>query len=318
MIHHTGDDSNSVAVIKNGRKDLKGPLSQTFGYRNKGRAIHIIAAGYCNHAGINAKASITELNDGDVDQASTIKPGADTAGFSGNRYLIGCEFAAKGAFTDDQYYTALALAVAVSVASGAYKDPDSDGKRINTIAHKEATKRKPDPIFDMAKFRKEAEAMLDEYLAKDAPQKPAEPPAEPVPAPAPASPPAGDSEAPTGGSSPYFSPALAVDGVWGKKTTNALRRTIRGKYKSIGLDGQQLAVEGAPGEVVNRHLYAAMQRAFNTAAYRRGWYARLVVDGVFGKESKKAWQRLVGVAVTGDFDKASIKALQKALNENEV
>lgn len=50
MIHHTGNDRETVAGIRDGRSDLAGPLSQCL-ITPDGKC-HLIAVGPCNHAGI--------------------------------------------------------------------------------------------------------------------------------------------------------------------------------------------------------------------------------------------------------------------------
>lgn len=294
-VHHTGSDTTPISTIRDGRSDLPGPLSQFYGPRNQGRKIRVIAAGYANHGGGANKAVLDSLRDGDVDEQRTIVPGADNT--FANRYALGVEFVAKGAFTDDQYYTALALSVAFSVASGAYKDVDADGRRMPVIGHKEGTRRKVDPIFDMHKFRVDAEALLRQYLGEVVETPPVEP----------------EPEIPATDCNPHFDPDLVVDGLWGAKTTYAMRATLRGKYAALGLDGVPLAAEGE----LDKNAYAALQRTLNRRFYELGWVGRLVVDGIFGPKSAIALQKYVGASPTGDFDKASTKALQSALNTNK-
>jgi hypothetical protein len=50
MIHHTGNSRETVAVIRDGRSDLQGPLSQCL--ITPDGTCHLIAVGPCNHAGI--------------------------------------------------------------------------------------------------------------------------------------------------------------------------------------------------------------------------------------------------------------------------
>lgn len=161
-VHHTGADGTPASTIRDGHSTLPGPLSQFYGPRNRGRAIRIIAAGYANHAGKNDATILNSLKDLDVDIPGQLKPDGDDT--YGNRYALGVEFAASGAFTADQYYVAKALGVAFAVAKDAHKDPDRDGKRIPVIGHKEATSRKIDPVFDMGIYRAECEKLLSHYL----------------------------------------------------------------------------------------------------------------------------------------------------------
>lgn len=62
--HHTADGPGeypSLAVVRDGRADLAGPLAN-FGLGRSG-TIYVIAAGCCWHAGASAWAGFTDLND---------------------------------------------------------------------------------------------------------------------------------------------------------------------------------------------------------------------------------------------------------------
>lgn len=61
MIHHTGSVNETPERIRNGRPDLKGPLSQCL-ITPDGKC-HLVAVGPCNHAGRGSYPGISNAND---------------------------------------------------------------------------------------------------------------------------------------------------------------------------------------------------------------------------------------------------------------
>ena len=129
MAHHTGGGPNvaaSVALVRDGRSDLPGPLSQ-FVLTPAGEW-HIIAAGRSNHAGPGSWRGIT----------------------SGNSEFLGCEAMNRGDGNDVWEREQMN-----SYAQGAAAFAEHfNFPVLNVIGHKEwAPRRKIDPTFDMPAFR---------------------------------------------------------------------------------------------------------------------------------------------------------------------
>lgn len=153
LCHHTATgkdwaDQRVVDMLVKGRPDLPGPLSQ-LGLARDG-TVYIVASGRCNHAGV-------------------AKPSGTVAGGDGNRLYIGIE-----AFNDGigepweaTQYDAYALLCAVLSV-------EVTGNSVNTVrAHKEtSTTGKPDPRFDMTKFRAQVAAQMAALVEPDQPIEP--------------------------------------------------------------------------------------------------------------------------------------------------
>lgn len=139
LLHHTAGarkgNSPSLALVRDGRPDLKGPLSQLFLARDG--TFHTIGAGRCNHAGRGEWKGLT----------------------AGNSSFIGIEAENAGDGTDpwpdvqmDAYVAGVAallsrIGASVDMAAG----------------HKEYALprgRKIDPAFDMDVFREEVLARM--------------------------------------------------------------------------------------------------------------------------------------------------------------
>lgn len=138
LLHHTGPGSAAAlkALVRDGRSDLPGPLSQMF--LDKDGVYHILGAGYCNHAGPGLWQGVTR----------------------GNHEFLGCEAHnagdGKDPWPDIQMH---AYIVGMTALAKAYKfDP------VMLSGHKEYAKprgRKIDPTFDCADFREAADQILD-------------------------------------------------------------------------------------------------------------------------------------------------------------
>lgn len=138
LLHHTAGskkgNSPSLELVKDGRKDLPGPLSQLFLARDG--TFHVVGAGRCNHAGAG-----------------------NWHGASGNLQLIGIEAENAGDGTDpwpevqmDAYERGVA---AILMHLGL----DS----VMAAGHKEYCRprgRKIDPAFDMNEFRANVERLM--------------------------------------------------------------------------------------------------------------------------------------------------------------
>lgn len=136
LAHHTAGGTNvpaTVSLVNNGRSDLPGPLSQFV--LTKDGTVHVCAAGRANHAGAGEWRGIT----------------------SGNASMLGCEAMNRGdnvdPWTPEQMraYALLAATCAKHYGFG-----------VEMVAgHKEyAPRRKIDPTFDMAAFRKTVSALM--------------------------------------------------------------------------------------------------------------------------------------------------------------
>ncbi|OMB79314.1 hypothetical protein A5743_14495 [Mycolicibacterium conceptionense] len=164
MIHHTGNDRETVAGIRDGRPDLAGPLSQCL-ITPDGKC-HLIAVGPCNHSG---KGSY---------------PGVGTN--NGNQRLIGFECAwptirPDGSYDPAQRWPDAQIITMRDASAAVLKRLGYDSSHV--IGHKEyagAVQGKWDPgNIDMGWFRGEVQKDLDGFVF------PGEhPPVEPQPGPA--------------------------------------------------------------------------------------------------------------------------------------
>lgn len=140
LLHHTAGsrkgNSPSLELVKNGRKDLPGPLSQLFLARNG--TFHVVGAGRCNHAGAGG-----------------------WHGATGNSQFIGIEAENAGDGTDpwpDVQMDAYERGVAAILT---YLGLDS----VMAAGHKEYCSprgRKIDPSFDCNEFRSNVERIMSE------------------------------------------------------------------------------------------------------------------------------------------------------------
>ena len=138
MLHHTAGskkgNSPSLRLVRDGRSDLPGPLSQLFLARDG--TFHVVGAGRCNHAGAGS-----------------------WHGASGNSAFIGIEAENAGDGTDpwpDAQMDAYERGVAATLLHLGLDD-------VMAVGHKEyATPRgrKIDPSFDMVEFRENVERIM--------------------------------------------------------------------------------------------------------------------------------------------------------------
>lgn len=151
IFHHTGGWGTSDSMLyATGNGRVGAPLCH-LSIDQKG-VITLGAAGYANHAGINNKAAVAKILAG---PDAEIKPGADTAGYSANRYTVGVEVKCPAGYNAAQRQVAVALAAELVKAFGWSKT------KIPVGAHKEITRRKPgDPGDNMQIFRNDVRALL--------------------------------------------------------------------------------------------------------------------------------------------------------------
>lgn len=135
--HHTGAGSRDglLNLIKNGRSDLPGPLSQLF--LDDTGTFHVIAAGRCNHAGKGRWQGVT----------------------AGNSEFIGIEAMNAGNGVDPWEPAQLAAYVQGAAALGRHYSFDD----VMNAGHKEYALpkgRKIDPTLDMFAMRAQVEAAM--------------------------------------------------------------------------------------------------------------------------------------------------------------
>jgi hypothetical protein len=149
VIHHTAGH-NALNLVYDGYSGLPGPLSHA--YLDKGGTVWLTGHGRANHAGTFAQ----NAHDAVVREDST-HPRPDTAEpVDGNRYYYGIEIENLGNGSDPypavQYEQAVRWAAALCRAHG--------WSEHSVIGHKEGTRRKVDPSFDMDAFRSDVAARL--------------------------------------------------------------------------------------------------------------------------------------------------------------
>ena len=147
MIHHTGGQNDLNIVIK-GRSDLPGPLANFYSDRDAPYKVTLISGGRCNHAGGGSALVLSETR-------RDVAPSGDAAarglldGPGGNGYFIGFELENNGIGQDwptEQLESIARCCAAISKHHGWTAN--------RTIAHREWSKRKPDPRgFSMKDFR---------------------------------------------------------------------------------------------------------------------------------------------------------------------
>jgi hypothetical protein len=142
VIHHTAG-RDSLALCYDGRSDLPGPLCHT--HLAKDGTASMISAGRTNHCGSMARNAYDAMV-----AESPVHPRPDASEpIDGNDVAYGLEIENLGNGTDPypdvQYDQAVRWAAAICRAHGWSAD--------SAIGHKEATRRKIDPSFDMDAFR---------------------------------------------------------------------------------------------------------------------------------------------------------------------
>lgn len=137
LVHHTGPGSSAglLALIRNGRVDLPGPLSQLF--LDDDGTFHVMAAGRCNHAGAGNWHGVTR----------------------GNSELIGIE--CKNAGDGKDIWEVFQMDALERGVAALLKYIGADA--VMAAGHREyATPRgrKIDPTFDMIEFRDDVEDLM--------------------------------------------------------------------------------------------------------------------------------------------------------------
>ncbi|MYY79800.1 MULTISPECIES: N-acetylmuramoyl-L-alanine amidase [unclassified Streptomyces] len=153
VIHHTAGTS-SLSVCWTGTSDLPGPLCHT--HLAKSGTATMLSAGRANHAGTFAQNAHTSV----VNESPTHPRPDSSEPVDGNAHYYGIEIENLGNGRDPypaaQYDAAVRWAAAICRAHSWSAD--------SVIGHKEGTRRKIDPSFDMDQFRKD----VDERLAHPA------------------------------------------------------------------------------------------------------------------------------------------------------
>jgi N-acetylmuramoyl-L-alanine amidase len=149
MIHHTAG-RNSLRIVHEGRADLPGPLAHA--HLAKDGTLTLTGHGRANHAGtIAANAHIAVITEDGSHPSPTRTETVD-----GNRHYYGFEIENLGDGKDPyppvQYRAAVKYAAALCRAHGWTEH--------SGIGHKEVTRRKIDPTFDMGMFRRDVGYLL--------------------------------------------------------------------------------------------------------------------------------------------------------------
>lgn len=172
MIHHTAG-FNSLHLCVKGTADLPGPLCHA--HLSKAGLLTVISSGRANHAGPGSEAVLKAVIDEVALPSKMTKDSID-----GNARFYGLEIENRGNGDDPypgaQYDQAVRWAAALCRAHG--------WNERSVIGHKEWTKRKIDPSFSMALFRKSVRERLAHPASwsPDTPSKP-KPPQAPAPKP---------------------------------------------------------------------------------------------------------------------------------------
>lgn len=144
MIHHTaGVGGHILDLCYDGTGSLPGPLCHAVAA--KSGTIHLVGNGRANHAGTIAQnAHLAVLNEDSDHPRPDVREPVD-----GNARYYGIEIENRGdgddPYPDGQYDQVVRWAAAICRAHGWTAD--------SVIGHKEATRRKIDPSFDMEAFR---------------------------------------------------------------------------------------------------------------------------------------------------------------------
>lgn len=149
VIHHTAG-SNSLALCWSGLADLPGPLCHT--HLAKTGLATMVGHGRANHAGGFAENAYSA-----VVKEAAVHPRPDAVEpVDGNRHFYGIEIENRGDGKDPypaaQYDAAVRWAAAICRTHG--------WSAHSVIGHKEGTRRKIDPSFDMSVFRDAVAARL--------------------------------------------------------------------------------------------------------------------------------------------------------------
>lgn len=172
VVHHTGDESTPLSMIRDGRSNLPGPLAN-FLVGQSGR-VYLVAAGYSNNAGYGGEANFLIAKAGKA--SAEMKPPASDGSWSANSHAWSIEADGTGNWPAVVRQHVVEVCAALHMAEGW-----TNGARV--IAHKELTRRKPgDPGDDMGSVRADVLAKIAEWSGQT----------EPTPTPTPDPTPAGD------------------------------------------------------------------------------------------------------------------------------
>lgn len=185
MIHHTaGTGPSDPTTVWTGDAALPGPRAH--GYLPKSGTVVMTANGRANHAGGGSPAVLAAVMDESYDAAPPAthfhegSPGAA----DGNIHFYGLEISNRGDKEDP--YPAVQYAAAVRWAAAICRHHGWSEKSV--IAHREWSDQKPDPSFDIKKFRADVKARLAKQpegahgpanSAKPPVKHPAKPPVKP-------------------------------------------------------------------------------------------------------------------------------------------
>lgn len=166
MIHHTAGVS-SLELVRKGTADLPGPLAHA--HLSKAGLVTMVSHGRANHAGRGSQRAYERVV---ADLPVPSKPDPDEV--DGNVHFYGIEIENRGDGEDPyplaQYAQAVKWAAAICRHHGWTED--------SVIGHKEWTRRKIDPSFDMDRFRRDVAALLAREPQSD--PKPPAPKPKPV------------------------------------------------------------------------------------------------------------------------------------------
>jgi hypothetical protein len=152
VVHHTGSNSTSSALIIDGRNDLPGPLANWF--VDKSGQVFLIASGYSNNAGYGGKDAFAQIVGGQVEHE--LDPAATDGDWSANSHAWSIEATGKGKWSKKAHASMIKLVTAIHKAEG--------WNHARVIGHKELTRRKPaDPAEDMGKFRNDVLKTLKKW-----------------------------------------------------------------------------------------------------------------------------------------------------------
>jgi len=164
VVHHTGDVSTPLSMIRDGRSNLPGPLAN-FLVGQSGR-IYLVAAGYSNNAGYGGYDNFQKAKTGTA--TTEMKPPSLDGTWSANSHAWSIEADGTGDWPPIVRQHVIEVCAALHIAEG------WTGARV--IAHKELTRRKPgDPGDDMGGVRAAVLAKIAEWTATTEPEPEPEP-----------------------------------------------------------------------------------------------------------------------------------------------
>lgn len=172
-VHHTAgdwaDDRDGAVFCFNGTSALPGPLCQD--YVGEDGTLYVIGHGRCNHAGTTTQAVKNSLLAGRAPNMTDRGVGAENV--DANDFMYGLEIENRGDGKDP--YEPAQYDTAVRWAAAHIRHYAKDGwDQNNAWGHKEITKRKPDPSFDMNRYRADVKARLAQGGEQEVPLTPQE------------------------------------------------------------------------------------------------------------------------------------------------